>query len=231
MQVRDSILNFIIIILKVKVFGFSSLKGRVNCVKFNHEESNIILSGSVDGRVRLWDLRSKSYDHVQELDDCKDSVTYLDVPAEPNHHQILVSCLDKSTRLYDLRKGQMACDYIGYPVTCAHVSSDNQCTLVGSIGSHLMLFDKQSAQMLNEFAGHRNVQYNVESCLSNRCDLVYSGSEDGFVYVWDLVDAKVKQKLVHANEKTVHSLSYHPGEDKLLSAQEQFVYLWSVKGT
>ena len=112
-------------------------------------------------------------------------------------------------------------------MTCAHISSDNQCTLVSALGNRLMLFDKQSGQLLNEFTGHRNIQYNVESCLSNRCDLVYSGSEDGFIYVWDLVDATVKQKLMHATERAVHSLSYHPGEDKLLSAQEQFVYLWA----
>lgn len=112
-------------------------------------------------------------------------------------------------------------------MTCAHISSDNQCTLVSTLASRLFLFDKQSGQLLNEFTGHRNYQYNVESCLSNKCDLVYSGSEDGFLYVWDLVDAVVKQKLMHATERAVHSLSYHPEEDKLLSAQEQFVYLWS----
>lgn len=86
--------------------------GRVNCVRFNPEESNLILSGSIDGRVRIWDLRSKAYEHVQELDDCKDSVTYLDLSAATNH-QILVSCLDKSIRLYDLRQGRMTSDYIG----------------------------------------------------------------------------------------------------------------------
>lgn len=84
----------------------------MNCVRFNPEESNLILSGSIDGRVRIWDLRSKSFDHVQELDDCKDSVTHLDLSAS-GHHQILVSCLDKCTRLYDLRQGRMQCDYIG----------------------------------------------------------------------------------------------------------------------
>ena len=81
--------------------------------------------------------------------------------------------------------------------------------------------------MLNEYAGHLNRMYQLENCFNNKCSQIYLGSEDGHVYVWDLVDAKSKQKLKHSNEKTVHSLSYHPDEDKLLSAQEQFVYLWT----
>jgi mitogen-activated protein kinase organizer 1 len=88
--------------------------------------------------------------------------------------------------------------------------------------------DKLSGEMLNEYAGHVNRVYQLENCMNNACSQIFSGSEDGHVYMWDLVDAKVKQKLKHLNEKTVHSLSYHPEEDKLLSAQEQFVYLWQA---
>ena len=45
--------------------------GRVNVVRFNLEESNLIISGSIDGKVRMWDLRSRSFEHIQEIDDCK----------------------------------------------------------------------------------------------------------------------------------------------------------------
>lgn len=86
--------------------------GRVNACRFNLEESNIIISGSIDGKVKFWDVRSRSFDAVQELDDCKDSVTYIDV----NQQQVLVSCLDKRIRLYDIRFGKMYCDFIGEQV-------------------------------------------------------------------------------------------------------------------
>jgi mitogen-activated protein kinase organizer 1 len=87
---------------------FIFIKGRVNCARFNQDESNLIISGSIDGKVRIWDLRSKSYEHLQEIDDCKDSVTYIDLNAQ----QILISCLDKYVRLYDIRFGKMQCDFI-----------------------------------------------------------------------------------------------------------------------
>jgi WD40 repeat protein len=73
----------------------------VQCVRFNKEQSNCIISGSIDGKVKIWDLRAKTFDPKQEIEDFKDSVTYIDV----NIQQILISCLDKHTRLYDVLFG------------------------------------------------------------------------------------------------------------------------------
>lgn len=43
---------------------FRGHAARVNCLAFN-EESTVILSGSVDGTVRVWDLRSRRNDPIQ----------------------------------------------------------------------------------------------------------------------------------------------------------------------
>ena len=192
-------------------------------MRFNLEESNMIISGSIDGKVKLWDLRSRSFDHLQELDDFKDSVTHIDISTQ----QILVSCLDKRVRLYDVRFGRMFCDYMGEPATCASLSKDDQCILVSVLGNRILLLDKMSGELLNEYKGHTNKQYQIESCLNNESSEIFSGSEDGYVYRWDLLEAKIKQRLKHDTDKTVHSISYHPDENKLLSAQERFVYLWA----
>lgn len=184
----------------------------------------MMLSGSVDGRVKIWDLRSRSFEPIQELDDFKDSVTHIDVSKQ----QLLVSCLDRCTRLYDVRYGRMQCDYLGEPVTCATMSKDDQCILVSLLANRLILVDKSNGEMLNEYKGHLNKTYQLENCLNNSSSQIFSGSEDGNVYIWDLVESQIKQKLAHSPAKTVHSLSYHPDLDKLLTAQEQFVYLWEV---
>lgn len=46
---------------------FRGHAARVNCVCFN-EESTVILSGSMDGTVKVWDLRSRRNDPIQVND-------------------------------------------------------------------------------------------------------------------------------------------------------------------
>lgn len=197
--------------------------GRVNVVRFNLEESNIVISGSIDGKVKFWDVRTRSYEPIQEIDDCKDSVTYIDLNAQ----QVLVSCLDKRVRLYDIRFGKMYCDFIGKQVTCSTLSKDDQCILVSVLDDRLLLFDKSSGELLSEYKGHVNKNYHLENSMNQGCSQILSGSEDGYVYSWNVLDSSIRFKLKHGNNKTVHSLSYHPEENKMMTAQEQFIYLWS----
>jgi mitogen-activated protein kinase organizer 1 len=120
----------------------------------------------------------------------------------------------------------MVCDYIGEQVTCSTLSRDDQSILVSVLDNRLLLFDKITGQLLNEYKGHQNKCYSIESSMNIKCDEVISGSEDGYIYFWDLVEAKIKFRLKHDLGTTVHSLSYHPGENMLLSAQENNVYFW-----
>lgn len=40
----------------------------------------------------------------------------------------------------------------------------------------------------HRYTGHKNNQYRLESCLSNTDAHVITGSEDGHIYCYDLVD-------------------------------------------
>lgn len=51
---------------------------RVNSVAFN-DESTVLISGSFDATIRLWDLRSSNFQPIQVIEDCKDSVMSVDV--------------------------------------------------------------------------------------------------------------------------------------------------------
>ncbi|PVD23115.1 hypothetical protein C0Q70_16378 [Pomacea canaliculata] len=195
--------------------------GTVNCVRFN-EESSVILSGSIDSTVRAWDTRSRGHSPIQILDEAQDGVTSIEV----SDHEILTGSADGCIRRYDLRVGRLYVDLIGKAVTSVTFTRDGQCSLVSCQDSTIKLMDKDTGEMLNEFTGHKNTQYKIDSCLNHEDTLIFSGSEDGCVYIWDLIEAKVVHKLDHSSTRTVHSLAPHHSEPSILTACADKVFLW-----
>lgn len=198
--------------------------GRINCVRFN-EEGNVVLSGSLDGSVRIWDCRSKRPDPIQILEEAKDSVTSIFV----SDHEIVTGSADCSVRRYDIRSGELISDFVGSPVTCVNLTRDGQCVLTSSLDNTLRLLDKDSGELLNEYIGHKNTEYRVESVISSNDRQILSGSEDGFVFIWDLVSGKVVGKLEHESGSVLHSISYHPSQCCLITACGTTLHVWKSR--
>jgi mitogen-activated protein kinase organizer 1 len=129
-----------------KFRGHAGHAGVVNCVRFN-EDSSVALSGSIDGTVKCWDVKSKRQEPIQTLEESGDSVTSLDV----SDHEILVGSADCRVRRYDLRNGQMLVDYVGSPVSSVSFTKDGQCLLVSATNDTIKLFDKSTGELLQEF--------------------------------------------------------------------------------
>ena len=82
----------------------------------------------------------------------------------------------------------------------------------------------------SRFTGHVNKDYKVDSCLSNTDAYVISGSEDGRVCFWGLVEGKMVHCMEKAHKSVVYSLSYHPSEVCLLTASSDgTVKVWKDK--
>ena len=84
----------------------------------------------------------------------------------------------------------------------------------------VMMMMMMTAFMLlaHRFKGHKNRDYKVDSCLTSTDAHVVSGSEDGKICFWDLIEAKLVFTLDNAHKGVVYSLSYHPTSVCLLSA-------------
>ena len=143
----------------------------------------------------------------------------------------MTSSLDQYVRIYDIRYGKLYEDYIGHNLTYINLSHDQQCFLVGTLSSKIMLFDKMNGKLLQTFLGYTNNTYMIENALSNDDQFVYSGSENGCLVCWNLLTAKQICAVEHEldNRKSVNTLTHHPKEDRLLTAQEGNIYLWSKK--
>ncbi|XP_029441006.1 WD repeat domain-containing protein 83-like [Rhinatrema bivittatum] len=111
------------------------------------------------------------------------------------------------------------------PVTSVDFSKDGQCMLASSLDTTLRLLDRDTGELLGEYSGHQNRDCKLECCLTEKDTHVVSGSEDGRIYFWDLVEGSLVLSLP-AGKGVVQSLSYHPSEPCLLTALEGNLQLW-----
>lgn len=76
---------------------------------FGGEDGSVVISGSYDATVRLWDCKSQSTKPIQVLEEARDSVSSLHVVG----HEIVTGSVDGRMRVYDLRMGMTFVDVIG----------------------------------------------------------------------------------------------------------------------
>ncbi|KAL8711419.1 MAG: hypothetical protein Q9220_004077 [cf. Caloplaca sp. 1 TL-2023] len=188
--------------------------GRVNCVDFGGEDGSVVVSGSFDATVRLWDCKSQSMKPIQTLEDSSDSVSSLHVLS----HEIVTGSVDGKLRLYDLRMGMVHVDTIGHPITSVQQTSDGNAVLVSTLDSSIRLIDKSNGQMLQSYKGHRNKNYRIRSCLGLGDAVIFSGSEDGKVYAWDLLEGKVLETLAGHDGKVASAVTSNSARKEWASA-------------
>ncbi|CAG8727929.1 18022_t:CDS:2, partial [Racocetra persica] len=181
---------------------FEGHNQRVNTVDFN-AEGTVIASGtylgnngSYDTTIRLWDCRSQSRMPIQILEEAKDSITSLQV----SQYEIVSGCTDGNIRTHDIRMGTLLTDLISHPVTSVSVSNDFNCILASSLDNVIRLMDRENGGMLNSDDAY-----------------VISGSENGAIYIWDLLEGKVLTTISNAHSGVVTCVKYHPRIDAMVS--------------
>ncbi|KAG6918558.1 hypothetical protein DXG01_013648 [Tephrocybe rancida] len=145
---------------------------------------------------------------IQVLDEARDAVQTLHVGSTT----IITGSVDGHVRTYDLRKGELRSDFIGHPVTSVVPTQDGQTILVTTLDSHIRLMDASTGKMLNEFTGHSNTSYRCRACFGPGEANVLCGDENGQIWAWDLLDAKIQppNPPPKAHQKVITWTEQHP---------------------
>ena len=104
------------------------------------------------------------------------------------------------------------------PVTSVQQTRDGNATLVSTLDSTIRLMDKGNGQLLQNYKGHTNKDYRIRSCLGMADSVVVSGSEDGHLYAWDLLEGKVIEKLKAHDGKAASAVAFNGTRNEWASA-------------
>lgn len=188
--------------------------GRINTVACS-KGSDVFLSGSYDGTVRLWDGRSFDSRPMMVLDESKDSVTSLHVRQQDSDEtavEIVTGSVDGTIRTYDLRRGEMRCDDLGgdIAVTSVTTTADGLCNVVSCLDGRIHVLERRTGESLMTFGGgHTAGRYSLQSHVTANDGYVVSGSEDGAVVLYEIRTGKVVQTL-RGHVRPTCALACHP---------------------
>ncbi|XP_057531004.1 uncharacterized protein LOC130809303 isoform X2 [Amaranthus tricolor] len=202
----------------IHIKTYKSHGREVRDVHVTQDNSKIISCGG-DRQIFYWDVSTgrvirKFRGHDSEIiDTFQDSVMSVCLTSS----QLIAGSVDGTVRTFDIRIGRELSDYLGQPVNCISLSNDGNCVLASCLDSTLRLLDRSTGELLQEYKGHVCKSYKLDCFLTNSDAHVTGGSEDGYVFFWDLVDASVVSRF-RAHASVVTSVSYHPKDNCMISA-------------
>ncbi|KAJ6262618.1 Beta-TrCP [Drechslerella dactyloides] len=165
------------------------LKGHHNyvyCLNFN-PQGNMIVSGSYDEAVRIWDIRSGNCQKT--LPAHQDPVSGVDFIRDGT---MIASCShDKLIRIWDTNTGQCLKTLVEEelpPVSCVRFSPNGKYILASTLDSSIRLWDylRDGGKVLKTYLGHVNTKYSIFSAFSNDGKYMYV-SQRQFLIGCDMV--------------------------------------------
>ncbi|KAG9322281.1 hypothetical protein KVV02_006704 [Mortierella alpina] len=130
-----------------------------------------LCSGTIDGAIRMWDLRSGQSHRT--LAGHTGPVTSLQF----DEYHVVSGSIDRSVRIWDLRTGTIQ-EILQYEDPVRSLQFDTSKIIIGS-GESLKIYDRVSQQH-SYYTGHTN---SVESVRFND-SLLVSGGQDSTVRLW-----------------------------------------------
>ena len=170
---------------------------------FAGEGDSVLVSGSFDASVRMWDVRSQNGKPIMVLDDARDSVSCVLAGGRGEAmYEILAGSVDGRVRCYDVRMGRLEVDVIGTSVTSLQRTRDGKGVLVGGLDGCVRLMDRDGGGLLKKYVdeGWKNEEFRLKSSFGGNERWVLCGNEnvkgdDGEVVVWDTMTGNVAERI------------------------------------
>ncbi|RAH80577.1 WD domain protein [Aspergillus japonicus CBS 114.51] len=130
---------------------WSGHNARVEAVQFAGDGDSVVVSGSADTTINLWDCKSNSHKPIQTLPEARDTVSSLHV--HMSTYSIASGSYDGRLRVYDIRMGRTTVDVLAHPVTSVRCSADGHAVLASTLDGRIRMLDRSDGKLLQAFGG------------------------------------------------------------------------------
>lgn len=194
--------------------------GIVNSVDAYRRGTEVLVSGSDDATIGLWDPRQKG-----AIDYLESGYSVTAVAFNDSGSQIFSGGLDEEIKVWDLRKKAVVNTLKGHTdtITSLRLSPDGQSLLSNSMDNTLRTWNVQpfapEERLISTFQGasHGNEKNLLGADWSHDGSRIASGSSDRSVMVWDVRTSKILYKLPQVflqgtfNKRKTDNCSGHKG--------------------
>ena len=151
-------------------------------------DGNQIATGSKDGHARLWNVDTRTCSHIMEgHTDWVREVVY-----SPQGNQLASAGYDNTIRLWDVETGECQRVLTGHisKVKCIAYSIQGDQLVSGSWDKTVRLWDVVAGQCRAEIPNLPSEVYSIAWGKKSGVDFFVTGSEDGTVLRWDVMEER-----------------------------------------
>lgn len=184
----------------------------------------MLVSGSYDEAVFLWDVRSARV--MRSLPAHSDPVAGIDVIRDGT---LIASCAsDGLIRIWDSATGQCLRTIVhedNPPVSAVKFSPNGKFVLAWTLDNCVRLWNYVEGRCIKTYQGHTNSKYSICGAFGvygapggDPVAFAVSGSEDGSIICWDVINKKILQRLEGHADVVLSVDTRSAGDSKLIAS-------------
>ncbi|KAI1903611.1 hypothetical protein AGOR_G00028990 [Albula goreensis] len=164
----------------------------VTAIAFHPRDDRYFLSGSLDGKLRLWNIPDKKVALWNEVDGQTRLITSANFCQ--NGKYAVIGTYDGRCIFYDTEhlkyhtqihvRSTRGRNRVGRKITGIEPLPGENKILVTSNDSRIRLYDLRDLSLSMKYKGYVNSSSQIKASFSHDYSFIVSGSEDKFVYIW-----------------------------------------------
>lgn len=200
----------------------------INTIAFSPEGSKMA-SGSSDGMIRIWDLKSGE---LSELIDIHDSVSVGEVLFNKTATKLISS--SNIIKIYDLKNKVVEMNLDGHHgqlIGDLDIDNSGKLLISGDIAVRnplIALWDLETGDQIRTLEGHRKVIRDI--AFSNDESMIASAGEDNLVILWSVQTGESISTYTDHDQKELNAICFSPNDQMIIyGSQDKTIKFRSIE--